>query len=274
MKIFIKLSLGAVFVCGLSSCGTFPLAQVTGTPIGTTAAQRETDVLYCKDQANLRVNSASNETGNFLLGLTIVGTPIAFEKDKTMERNAFANCMTARGYQVTMPNGSIMRPTENTSVLPTAGLPSTYMDRFSLILPPGWEKQTVTAELTRKGVFYYALNRTKDCGVVMVAFPANQITDVRTLAESLLTSQMSALKDASESSVQEIELNGTTGYRFTVTGTVPTGISVTYLQTILEKGATVIDINAWTSSANFQLRRASLESLSGDVTDLQNTQGG
>ena len=39
--------------------------------------------------------------GRFLLGLTIVGAPVAFEMEKSKQREVFTNCMQERGYAIT-----------------------------------------------------------------------------------------------------------------------------------------------------------------------------
>jgi hypothetical protein len=67
------------------------------------ADQRQIDILSCKDQAQLAIGTAGHQVGDFLLGLTIVGTPIAYESDKQTERDVFARCMHERGYNVVPP---------------------------------------------------------------------------------------------------------------------------------------------------------------------------
>src|ERR1700722_19764472 len=74
-----------VFACCVTACGTFNLGNVR-PQAGKTAEQQQLDTLTCKDQANLAVNSAGRQTGDFLLGLTIVGTPVAIEREKAKER--------------------------------------------------------------------------------------------------------------------------------------------------------------------------------------------
>ena len=55
---------------------------------------------FCKDQAKLAANTTGRQTGAFLLGMTIIGAPVAFELEKAKQREVFAQCMTARGYTV------------------------------------------------------------------------------------------------------------------------------------------------------------------------------
>ena len=85
----------------LSACGTFQLAGGIYPPPGKTQDAMQTDVLVCKDQAKLEANSAERQAGAFALGLTIVGVPVAFELEKSKQREVFARCMTGRGYRIT-----------------------------------------------------------------------------------------------------------------------------------------------------------------------------
>lgn len=94
-KIIFFLPLFCV-ACG----GTFPLAGGIGTPYGKTADQQQNDILFCKDRARNEANTDGQQAKAFLMGLTIVGAPIAIENEKTLQREVFAKCMTAKGYTV------------------------------------------------------------------------------------------------------------------------------------------------------------------------------
>ena len=96
-----KLLAALLVAAAVSGCGTFPLSGGTSPPSGKTADQHQLDILVCQDQAKLSANTAARQTGAFLLGLTIIGTPVAFELEKAKQREVFAQCMTARGYTVT-----------------------------------------------------------------------------------------------------------------------------------------------------------------------------
>ena len=87
------------------ACGTFPLSGGT-SQAGKTADQHQLDVLTCQHDAKMAANSAPRQAGAFLLGLTIVGTPLAFELEKKKSREVFAQCMTARGYTVVPVDGT------------------------------------------------------------------------------------------------------------------------------------------------------------------------
>lgn len=61
------------------------------------------DNLTCKDKAQIEANTASRQAGAFALGLTIVGTPIAFELEKSKQREVYKDCMEKLGYRVLPP---------------------------------------------------------------------------------------------------------------------------------------------------------------------------
>lgn len=103
----------------LSACGTFPLSGGVVKPDGKTADQQQNDVLFCQDQANQAANTNGQQAKAFLMGLTIVGTPIFIEQQKTLEREVFAKCMTAKSYivkPVETKKTEIAQQTKSTSV--------------------------------------------------------------------------------------------------------------------------------------------------------------
>lgn len=83
-----------------TACGTFNLGNVH-QQAGKSKEQQQLDTLTCKDQARLAANSSERQAGAFLLGLTIVGAPVAFEMEKSKQREVFTNCMQERGYAIT-----------------------------------------------------------------------------------------------------------------------------------------------------------------------------
>lgn len=110
---FSWLMLLVVTFC-LGGCGTFQLAGGISAPSGKTADQQQNDILFCKDQAQMEANSAGQQTKDFLMGLTIVGAPIAIEQDKSLQREVFAKCMTAKGYTITPVQTAKVEPAKAT----------------------------------------------------------------------------------------------------------------------------------------------------------------
>lgn len=65
-----------------------------------TADQQQLDTLTCKDSAHLAASTAGAEATGFLLGLTIIGTPLAVGMDRQLQRDEFTKCMAIKGYTV------------------------------------------------------------------------------------------------------------------------------------------------------------------------------
>jgi hypothetical protein len=89
-----------LLAAGLSGC-SFTLGMVN-LPRGTTLEQREVAILVCKDEAE-RVNAEKSGPAEFLLGATLVGFPAGLQMEVDTKREAFARCMSARGYVVRPP---------------------------------------------------------------------------------------------------------------------------------------------------------------------------
>lgn len=96
MHTYTKIAvLTATLLC--TACGTYNLGNVY-PQAGKTKDQQQLDTLTCKDQAHIAARSGDRQVGNFLLGMTIVGAPVAIELEKTKSREVFAKCMQERGY--------------------------------------------------------------------------------------------------------------------------------------------------------------------------------
>ena len=94
------MKIAAVAAC-LLLCGcVFSLGHVQ-PQTGKNADQQQLDTLTCKDQAHLAASTAGRQTGAFLLGLTVVGTPVAMKLDRNKQRGVFQECMAGKGYTVT-----------------------------------------------------------------------------------------------------------------------------------------------------------------------------
>lgn len=110
------------FLC--VGCGTFQLSSGAIPLSSKSQDQIQLDILSCKDQAKLEANTAGRQAGAFLLGFTIVGAPLAYEIEKSKQREVYKSCMEARGYRVLPPNdGAEASATPKTNP-PAAPLPS------------------------------------------------------------------------------------------------------------------------------------------------------
>ena len=109
---YLLAACGAVVLTG---CGTFQLSSGTIPNSPKTQEQQQLDNLSCKDQAKLEANTAGRQTGAFLLGMTIVGAPVAFEIEKAKQREVYKSCMEAKGYRVLPPADQTASPNPNSN---------------------------------------------------------------------------------------------------------------------------------------------------------------
>jgi len=94
----------ALLAVSCAACGTFQLASAVYPPAGKSTEQQQLDNLTCKDRAKLEANTAGKQAGAFLLGMTIVGAPVAYELEKSTQRDVYRSCMESIGYRVVAPD--------------------------------------------------------------------------------------------------------------------------------------------------------------------------
>jgi hypothetical protein len=263
-----KTTLLALLSCSIAACGTFTLGNVR-PQAGRTAEQQQLDTLTCKDQATLAANSAGRQTGDFLLGLTIVGAPVAYEMDKAKQRQVFADCMKARGYVVTAADGS------STSTPPAAASSNTVSapivpgtDRLTIALPSGFELKTIPDNLKGVGATFSASNRTLDIGLAVIPVSHDGITDLVEFALTRRANQVDRLQDGTSTEIGRIEIGGHTAARYSVTGTYK-NLKITYVTTFIEGRDQIVIVNVWAGATNAQQQMSLLESLAGTVSGIQ-----
>lgn len=254
----------------LSGC-TYTLGTVR-PQVGKTADQQSLDTLTCKDQANLAVNNTGRQTGNFLLGLTIVGAPVAMEMDKAKAREVFAECMRGRGYVVIPPGAQ--SPPGGKSAGEAASAPSAVTDSavpgvaaLSVALPEGFLAKPVQDAWKSNGVLFYSLNRTVDVGYFVGAARHEGITDLASFAQTRRSNQTDRLKDPTASDIAQIEVNGRSAYRFSVSGSL-NSVKLTYLITVIGGHDQIVVVTAWSGASNFARQRALIESLAASVSGI------
>lgn len=245
----------------LSAGCTFNLGTVR-SPSGKTADQQQSDILYCKDQAHLAVSSTGRQTGDFLLGVTIVGAPVAYELDKSKQREVYGTCMRAKGYTVIPPSGELTAVTPSPTSPAVSSIPG--IENLKLDLPAGFERRAPTDVSNLD----FAINRTADVGVVLSAEDHRAVTDVQAFVISHRASQMSRLDDAVPSEVSTIEVGDRKAYRFEVHGTLK-GLHIVYLETIIEGTDQLVLVNAWTSAANFETQSVMMRELAARARGIQ-----
>ncbi len=103
-------------------CGTFQLSSGAIPLVAKSQEQMQLDNLTCKDQAKLAANTGERQAGAFLLGATLIGAPIAFELEKSKQREVYKSCMETRGYRVLPPaDVAATQAAENPSSARTGG---------------------------------------------------------------------------------------------------------------------------------------------------------
>ncbi len=257
----------------LASCGTFPLGNVQPQS-GRSADQQQSDTLYCKDQAQLAANSAGRQTGDFLLGLTIVGAPVAYELDKTKEREVFASCMQEKGYTVIPPLESkqatvtAAKGSNTQTYVPSPSEAAPTPTNVKLNLPPGFEEKSLTVAQRQTGFVTLSLNRTADVGVSVAIDRHEGISDVLTYTTSRRAIQLSRLQDATASDVTTVNITGRKAYRFETNGKI-NGVRIAYVVTVVEGSTQLVIVSAWTSAANLSAQRLLLEGMAARVDGIQ-----
>jgi hypothetical protein len=244
----------------LAACGTFTLG--TAQPqAGKTADQQQSDTLYCKDQAHLAASTAGQQTEAFLLGLTIIGTPIAYEHDKATQREAFAKCMQAKGYVVQPPSDQAPSSANAAPVPPKAP----YVTSVRLNLPAGWQAQPLPENLAKAGWQAYTVNRNADVGALLSVTTHDGITDMKVFAQTRRAALINSLTDAVPSEISQIDVNGRRAFRASVTGKVKAGQTFTYLGTVIEGPKEIAVLLTWTFPANFDQQKDAMGQLAESV---------
>jgi hypothetical protein len=244
----------------LTACGTFPLGTVQ-PQTGKTADQQQLDTLSCKDQARLAVETAGRETQDFLLGLTIIGAPVAYERDKAKEREVFTSCMQSKGYVVRPPSDEASGSANAPPVPPKAP----YVTSVRLNLPAGWQAQPLPENLARAGWQAYAVNRNTDVGALLSVTTHDGITDMPAYAQTRRAALLNSLTGAVLSEISQIDINGRRAFRASVTGKVKTGQSFTYLGTVIEGPKEIAVLLTWTFPGNFDQQKDAMGQLAENV---------
>lgn len=258
-----------LFLC--VACGTFSLASKVQAPSGTTKDQMQNDTLFCKDQAKMAANSAERQAGAFLLGATIIGTPVAYEMEKTKQREVFAECMTAKGYTVFPADDDPNKTTVAAPVAPdkaetTASI--TYPSKVNLPLPSGWEQLKPTKVMLSGNVIVFAKNLKTNVLLALSAEKRESVKDLMGFAIERRTRLAKVHTNAWQSEVSQIEINGIRALRFDVTGTLKNGKDVTYLVTVIEGATEIAILITSTDKANYERHKEEMKLLAYNVTGL------
>jgi hypothetical protein len=134
--------------------------------------------------------------------------------------------------------------------------------------PLGWQAAEMSQQMLQNGSVFFAKNKNIDAAILISEASKDGITDYISYATSRRAAQASNLQESSWSDVTETSINGRRSWRFWVKGKVNSGMQVQYLGTVIEGASTVAFVNAWTSEANFDAQRETLESLAESISGI------
>lgn len=140
--------------------------------------------------------------------------------------------------------------------------------RPTLTLPNGWIEQPIPSNLAGPESVLFALNRTMDAGMFLRVTPRSAVTDFLMFTRSLRSEQQSKVRNPEATEVVELQISGRRAWRYTVTGTVPQEMRITYLMTVIEGESEILVLNSWTSTPNFALIEDALSGLASSVAGL------
>ena len=242
----------------LTGCGTFNLGYVQ-PQAGRTSEQQQLDTLTCKDTARLAAESGDRQVGNFLLGMTIVGAPIAYELDRSKQREVFKECMQGKGYSITSDQ------VPNTSSSTTKDTPQNLLavTNAKIDLPSGWDQKDLSDAMKASGTVFYRLNTSIDSGLMLFTRKRVDTPDVSAYVKSRIAQQSNNLDNSITKDISKTTINGLPIWQVEVTGNLKTDtkIPITYLLTFFESADEVVLINIWTSPANFGYQKESYQQI-------------
>lgn len=157
-------TIAIILACG--GCGTFQLSSGAIPQVTKSSEQIQLDNLTCKDQAKLAANTAERQAGAFLLGFTIIGVPVAYELEKSKQREVYKSCMESRGYRVLPPAGTTELATDQASK-PTSQPAPMPTNRTSdpLVASPS-PQTTISPQLRDEGVQLQKLKELREKNLI------------------------------------------------------------------------------------------------------------
>jgi hypothetical protein len=235
---------------------------------GTTAHEEQRAIQMCKDQAHAGVVSAGEQTKEFLLSLTILGEPAALESNKSKQAEVLKHCLEARGYVTKqVPEGAV--DTTSAPDPPAAAAPPVPgIDSLSVEWPPGFDSKPLSDRQRRHNVAAWAVDRSDDITVVLIADRHAGVSDVPTDAASMRAAMLRLLPDASVADIVRSRIGGRPAYRIDGGG-IRNGIQVKILETVIEGTEQIIIVDAWTPAANWPNKADLMRGLPAKVTGIR-----
>lgn len=256
-----KLSILLILcVSSLSSCGTFVLG--TAVPqTAKTANQQQLDNLECKDKARLAASTTERQVGAFLLGMTIIGAPAAFEIEKSKQREVFKSCMEGKGYKV------IPASDASTTNAPDSSAPVTTSAKITTT--GDWVQTALTPTMIATGASSFQNNPSTNSGLIIYPINESFVTDPNSFIRSRIGNQAGNLDNSITKDIVQTVINGFPVTQAEVVGNVRFGQKpqFTYLMTFFEADGEIILVNIWSPTSSFGAQKDSfmqiLNTLSG-----------
>jgi hypothetical protein len=251
----------------MSGCGTFDLGMVYPVS-GQSAAQRDGDMAICKVKAYEAANSKERQAGNFIAGLTIIGTPVAIEEDKKLQRRIFKECLEEKGYVVEPPKEKQVAAGANTTASTSNNKqnpsPTKSDEKPRILVPLGdeWVDTTITDELKKSGAIIYKINHSVDAGLMVSRVKTSYIKDPSKYVETTKSYLQSLLKNSQKSDTKIIEINGTQYAQYELWGTLlnnGTNIEIKYLSYMAVDKEEIFVIRFWTQIHNYDFQKSTFE---------------
>lgn len=218
----------------------------------------------------MAMNSASQQAADFLLGATIIGAPLAFHIDKVKARETFADCMTSRGYNLVMPDGTtrtskispkvtsplLIHPSQDKTVTAAKSVASSV----EMPLPAGWSRTAPPAVPGSNNFILSATNITADSGLILSSIPAESVTDLVEFTKSRMAVMASMLSNPKKGEIRSFQLNDREASQFVISG-VENNINLSYIFTVIKGDVDIAVLCSWTSLENFPSQRENLNHL-------------
>lgn len=167
-------------------------------------------------------------------------------------------------------------PAANASVSPIATDAAT---EARLDLPDSWEQRPLTDRLKAGRNVLYTTNRTTDSGLLLATVRRSGITDVATYATTTSARVINLLKEATQSPVTKLTINGASAWQVEISGKstarLPVagaeGLPIIVLQTVYEGSQEIVILNSWTTAANYKNQKVELQRIANSLTGIAST---
>jgi hypothetical protein len=148
---------------------------------------------------------------------------------------------------------------------------SSFSSKAGIDLPEGYAPKSLTNLQRFNGYLLLASHNATDSGVLVTSTKRDVISEMTTYVTNLRPLQVKALDDAQQSEIEQLTINGMKAWRYETAGKAKNlfGTRYTYQMTVLEGAKEVLAINAWTTSGNYDERKAELSKLAWSVSGVE-----